>query len=98
MFEYETNLKIDDELINDDIAKFEEAKKMQCALVLTFCNYVRARLMEHLGNPSASNALSEENSTTILSRLDRELDALGKEGSSYVYTLNDGKMPNKEIA
>lgn len=78
LFEYDADTEFAEHLIQDDEGKFLEMKKMQRALVLSYCDYVRQRLKEHLANPTANNALSEETCVAILERLDRELDALDK--------------------
>ena len=59
---------------------------MQRAVVINYCEYVRQRLKEHLANPTAINALSEETCVAILERLDRELAALDRTGIPKVYT------------
>lgn len=74
--EYDADEKFAEHLKQDDQGKLDEMKKMQRAVVLGYCDYVRQRLKEHLGNPTANNALSEETCTTIMDRLDRELAAL----------------------
>lgn len=74
--EYILNPNFAEDLINDDNAKFEEMKKLHKAIVLEYCDYVRVRLMEHLANPVALNALSEESCEAILERLNRELSVL----------------------
>lgn len=56
----------------EDEAKYEEMQKMHKAMVIGYCDYVRERLKEHIGNPTANNALSKEICETILARLDRE--------------------------
>ena len=78
LFEYDADTDFAEHLIQDDTGKYEEMKKMQRALVLSYADYVRQRLKEHLANPTAINALSEETCVVILERLDRELAALDK--------------------
>lgn len=85
LFEYDADTEFAEHLIQDDEGKFEEMKKMQRALVLSYCDYVRQRLKEHLANPTAINALSEETCVAILERLDRELAALDKAEVPKVY-------------
>ena len=51
-------------------------KKYQKALVLSYTDYVRQRLKEHIGDPTSTNVLSEETCVAILERLDKELAAL----------------------
>lgn len=60
----------------DDERKFEEMKKYQKAKVLGYCDYVRERLKEHIGDPTSNNILSEEACLELLARLDKELKAL----------------------
>lgn len=76
--EYDADEEFAKNLKDDDQRKFEEMKKMQRAVVIGYCDYVRQRLKEHLGNPTAINALSEETCIAILDRLDRELAALDR--------------------
>lgn len=91
LFEYDSDPKFADNLILDDTGKYEEMKKMQRALVLSYADYVRQRLKEHLANPTAINALSEETCGAILERLDRELAALDKAEASGVYIGSGSK-------
>lgn len=67
---FEMNIKDDDE------RKYEEMKKYQKAKVLGYCDYVRQRLKEHIGDPTSNNILSEEACLELLARLDKELKAL----------------------
>ena len=67
---FEENIHADDE------RKYEEMKKYQKARVLGFCDYVRQRLKEHIGDPTSNNILSEEACIELLARLDKELEAL----------------------
>ena len=78
LFEYDADTEFAEHLIQDDTGKYEEMKKMQRALVLSYADYVRQRLKEHLANPTAINALSEETCVAVLERLDRELAVLDK--------------------
>lgn len=91
LFEYDADTEFAEHLIQDDTGKFEEMKKMQRALVLSYCDYVRQRLKEHLANPTAVNALSEETCVAILERLDRELAALDKAEVPRVYVGSGSK-------
>ena len=101
LFEYDADTEFAEHLIQDDAGKYEEMKKMQRALVLSYADYVRQRLKEHLANPTAINALSEETCVAILERLDRELAALDKAEAPKVYIDSGSKdktMDSKEIA
>ena len=91
LFEYDADAEFAEHLIQDDEGKFQEMKKMQRALVLSYCDYVRQRLKEHLANPTAINALSEETCVAILERLDRELAALDKAEVPKVYIGSGSK-------
>lgn len=85
IYEYDIDTNFAEHLVNDDTAKYNEIKKRQRAMVLTYCDYVRLRLKEHLANPSAISALSEETCIAILERLDRELAAFDKIETYDVY-------------
>ena len=101
LFEYDADTEFAEHLIQDDTGKFEEMKKMQRALVLSYCDYVRQRLKEHIANPTAINALSEESCVAILERLDRELAALDRVEIPKVYIgsgSNDKTMASNEAA
>ena len=74
--EYEADKDFAEHLKIDDECKYNEMKKYQKALILSYVDYVRQRLKEHLGDPTSTNALSEETCVEILKRLDQELDAL----------------------
>lgn len=99
--EYDADTDFAEHLVQDDEGKFQEMKKMQRALVLSYCDYVRQRLKEHLANPTAINALSEETCVAILERLDRELAALDKAEKPKVYIGSGSKdktMASNEAA
>lgn len=68
--DFAENLKEDDE------GKYHEMQKYQKALVLSYADYVRQRLKEHIGDPTSTNVLSEETCVAILERLEKELAAL----------------------
>ena len=76
--EYDADTEFAEHLVQDDEGKFKEMKKMQRAMVISYCDYVRQRLKEHLAMPTAINVLSEETCVDILARLDQELAALEK--------------------
>ena len=99
--EYDADTDFAEHLVQDDEGKFQEMKKMQRALVLSYCDYVRQRLKEHLANPTAISALSEETCVAILERLDRELAALDKAETPKVYIGSGSKdktMASNEAA
>ena len=76
--EYDADSNFARRMMDDDEGNFNEMKKTHRAMVANYCDYVRLSLKEHLSNPAANNALSEENCVAILDRLDRELAALDK--------------------
>lgn len=84
--EYDADTEFAQHLIADDEGKYEEMKKMHRALVINYCEYVRQRLKEHLGDPTAINALSEETCISILKRLDYELSLIDKLDVPKTYT------------
>lgn len=99
--EYDADTDFAEHLVQDDEGKFQEMKKMQRALVLSYCDYVRQRLKEHLANPTAINALSEDTCVAILERLDRELAALDKAEVPKVYVGSGSKdktLTSNEVA
>ena len=59
-----------------DERKYQEALKLQRAKAITYADYVRQRIKEHLGNPSSNDALSQDEGNMILKRLDTELALL----------------------
>lgn len=99
--EYDADTEFAEHLVQDDEGKFEEMKKMQRAVVISYCDYVRQRLKEHLATPTAINALSEETCVAILARLDQELAALEKTEVPKVYEGAGAKektMATNEVA
>lgn len=90
--EYDADEEFAEHLKEDDHGKLEEMKKTQRAVVIGYCDYVRQRLKEHLGNPTAINALSEETCIAILDRLDRELAALDRAEIPSTHTENNSKV------
>lgn len=63
-------------ITDDDERKYEEMKKYQKAKVLGYCDYVRLRLKQNIGDPTSNNILSEDVCLELLARLDKELKAL----------------------
>lgn len=101
LFEYDADTEFAEQLIQDDEGKFDEMKKMQRALVLSYGDYIRQRLKEHLANPIAINALSEETCVALLNRLDQELAVLDNVEVPRVYVGTDTKekvMTSQEAA
>lgn len=81
--DYDAEPDFAEQLEAEDEAKYEEMKKMHRAMVVGYCDYVRERLKEHLGNPTSNNVLSEEICENILARLDKELACLGWSDIAY---------------
>lgn len=101
LVEYDADEDYAENIIADDQGKFEEMKKMQRAVVIGYCDLVRQRLKEHLANPTAINALSEETCVAILARLDQELAALDKAEAPKAYVgigMKDKTMASQEVA
>lgn len=90
--EYDACEEFAENLKQDDRCKFEEMKKMQKAVVAGYCDYVRLRLKQYIGNPTANNILSQDNCTLILERLNREIDFLDGIKCSSEYQINDYKV------
>lgn len=74
--EYEADEGWAEKLIADDERRCAEMARMHKALTISYCDYVRQCLKEHLKNPTSHNVLSQETCLSILDRLDRELTAL----------------------
>lgn len=89
--EYDADSEFAENLRADDEGKYEEMKKIHRALVINYCEYVRQRLKEHLADPTATNALSEETCIAILERLDRELAAIDNYGIPPTFNGNNPK-------
>ncbi len=99
--EYEADPEFAEHLREDDEGKFEEMKKLQRAVVINYCEYVRQKLKEHLANPTAISALSEGTCLTIIERLDRELAALDQTEIPKVFTdpgSKDNSLVTNDVA
>lgn len=71
----------------EDEAKYHNMLMMQKAKVIRYCDYVRERLKEQLGNPTSNNVLSESVCENILARLDREIGLLNAQTVSNNTTV-----------
>jgi hypothetical protein len=71
----------------EDEAKYQEMQMMHKAQVIGYCEYVRERLKEQIGNPTSNNVLSESVCETILARLDKELRLLNTQAVSSIQTV-----------
>mgnify|MGYP006991521788 CR=1 FL=1 len=75
MSEYEAEEQLEDRLMEDDREQMENMKRLYRAKVLYYCDWVRQRLKEHLGDPTSNNALSKQACITLLQQLDEEMAA-----------------------
>ena len=74
--EYEAAANYGKDLMRDDELKYQDMQRMYKAKVMSYSDYVRQRLIEHIGDPTSTNRLSQERTIAILDRLDREIAAL----------------------
>lgn len=74
--DFAENLEMEDE------GKFQEMQMIHKAQVIGYCDYVRERLKEQLGNPTSNNVLSESVCETVLARLDKELRLLNAQAAA----------------
>lgn len=74
--DYDAEPDFSENLEMEDEAKYQEMQMMHKAQVIGYCDYVRERLKEQLGNPTSNNVLSESVCEAILDRLDKELGLL----------------------
>lgn len=80
--DYDAEPEFAEYLEAEDEARYREMQRLHKALVIGYCDYVRERLKEHLGNPTSCNVLSETICETILARLDKELALLNPQDSN----------------
>lgn len=85
--DYDAEPDFAENLEAEDEAKYQEMQKMHKAKVITYCDYVRERLKEQLGNPTSNNVLSESVCENILARLDREMGLLNAQTVSNNTTV-----------
>lgn len=88
--DYDAEADFAEQIVKDDEAKYNEMKKLQKAKVVGYCDYVREKLKEHLGDPTSNNVLSAEICENILTRLEQEQACL--EGQA----LHVGDLTEKE--
>lgn len=79
--DFAENLEMEDE------GKFQEMQMIHKAQVIGYCDYVRERLKEQLGNPTSNNVLSESVCETTLARLDKELRLLNTQAAADTSVL-----------
>lgn len=80
--DYDAEPNFAENLESEDEAKYQEMQMMHKAQVIGYCDYVRERLKEQLGNPTSNNVLSESVCETILARLDKELGLLNTQATT----------------
>ncbi len=94
--DYDAEPDFAENLEAEDEAKYQEMQMMHKAQVIGYCDYVRERLKEQLGNPTSNNVLSESVCETILSRLDRELGMLNTQAASNNKTVTPSAIDLQE--
>lgn len=83
--DYDAESDFAERLVEEDAGNFEAMRQLQRAMVISYCQYVREQLKEHLGDPTSNNVLSaEEHCEAILKRLDSELACLEDEPATAV--------------
>lgn len=95
--DYDAEEDFDVHLVEDDDGKFKEMEKMQRAVVLSACAYVRERLKEHLGNPTANTVLSEDYCEEILKQLDRGIACLDALQTETPQEQEQTEIPGEEM-
>lgn len=70
LMEYEEDLDHFKRLLEEDEQKYQNMIEMLHEKTVFYCDYVRERLKEHLGNPTSSNELSKDNRMRLLSALE----------------------------
>lgn len=85
--DYDAESDFAENLEAEDEAKYQEMQMMHKAQVIGYCDYVRERLKEQLGNPTSNNVLSESVCEAILAKLDKELGLMNMQASSDVPTV-----------
>lgn len=98
--DYEAERDFAEYMQGEDKTRYDAMLKMYKAKVVSYCDYVRERLKEHLADPSSNNALSKDICVEIMARLDRELASMEapvhKEMSSDEETSSDGETSSDE--
>lgn len=85
--DYDAEPDFAENLEAEDEAKYQEMQMMHKAQVIGYCDYVRERLKEQLGNPTSNNVLSESVCEAILAKLDKELGLMNMQTASDVPTV-----------
>ena len=85
--DFNAELDFAENLAAEDEAKYQNMLVLHKAKVIGYCDYVRERLKEQLGNPTSNNVLSESVCENILARLDREMGLLNAQTVSNNTTV-----------
>ena len=85
--DYDAEPDFAENLEAEDEGKYQNILMMHKAQVIGYCDYVRERLKEQLGNPTSNNVLSESVCENILARLDREMGLLNAQTVSNNTTV-----------
>ena len=80
--DYDAEPDFSENLEMEDEAKYQEMQMMHIAQVIGYCDYVRERLKEQLGNPTSNNVLSKSVCEAILARLDKELGLMNTQAAT----------------
>ena len=81
LMEYESDPDHFTRLLEEDEQKYQNMLEMLHEKTVLYCDYVRERIKEHLGDPTSNNALSQDNREELLT-------ALVRREESY-YEIND---------
>lgn len=90
--DYDAEPDFAENLEAEDVAKYLGMQMVQKAKVISYCDYVRERLKEQLGNPTSNNVLSESVCETILARLDKELGLLNTQTAAVTQSAVVNEM------
>lgn len=95
--DYDAEPDFAEHLEEDDEAKYREIQVMYKAQVIGYCDYVRERLKEHLGNPTSNNVLSVDECENIITRLDKEIERLSSRNKEESVSAEEGEKETKCI-
>lgn len=94
--DYDAESDFAENLEAEDEAKYQGMQMMHKAQVIGYCDYVRERLKEQLGNPTSNNVLSESVCEAILAKLDKELGLMNMQAFSDVPTVAEPAVEASE--
>lgn len=84
LVEYDANQDFEDQLMAIDDEQYANTLGMMEAQAVMFSNYVRERIKEHLGDPSATNELSKDIRQELRERLTEEGEAPSSDSLSLI--------------